>query len=74
MNRNLKAVLTSLIFGNRIKKIRLIFELSKYFHALPATSTPSERLFSRVGYQVWDRRNKISSEKVVQVMFLYEHE
>ncbi|RNA13388.1 hypothetical protein BpHYR1_032683 [Brachionus plicatilis] len=29
-----------------------------------SSSSPSERLFSLTGYQVWDRRNKISSERV----------
>ena len=37
-------------------------------------STASERLFSSADYQVWDRRNKISPEKVNQVNFIDENE
>lgn len=34
----------------------------------------SESLFSATGYQIWDRRNKISPQRVHSNMFLYEHE
>ena len=34
----------------------------------------TESLISSAGYQVWDRRNKFSPEKVDQVNFLVENE
>jgi hypothetical protein len=37
-------------------------------------STPSEGFFSSAGYQVWDRRNKISPEKVNEINFIVEKE
>lgn len=43
-----------------------------YFFSVPATSTPSERLFSSTGYQVWDRRNRLNPVKVEEIMFLYD--
>lgn len=43
-----------------------------YFFSVPATSTPSERLFSSTGYQVWDRRNRLKPVKVEEIMFLYD--
>jgi len=49
-------------------------ESFKIYSALPAMSTASERLFSSAGYQVWDRRKKISPEKVNQVNFIVENE
>jgi hypothetical protein len=52
----------------------VIYEQFKIYYALPAMSTPSERLFSSAGYQVWDRGNKISPEKVNQVNFIVENE
>ena len=51
-----------------------LFKLFKILYTIPATSTPSERLFSDAGYQVWDRRNKISPERVEQVMFIFEND
>ena len=42
--------------------------------SIQATSTASERLFSKAGYQLWDRRSRISSGKVEQIVFLYENE
>ena len=52
----------------------VIYEQLKIYYALPAMSTASERLFSNAGYQVWDRRNKISPEKVSQVNFIVANE
>ena len=41
--------------------------------AIPATSVPSERLFSHAGYNVWDRRNRISDQNVEKMMMIYEN-
>ncbi|CAF0985650.1 unnamed protein product [Brachionus calyciflorus] len=54
-------------------KYPILVEYFKTYALAPATSTASERLFKRTGYQVWDRRNKISPERVEQIMFLYEN-
>ena len=55
------------------KKFPVIFEIFKMYHSIPAMSVPSERVFSGAEHQVWDRRNKISPEKVDHVMFIYEN-
>lgn len=37
---------------------------------IPATSVPCERLFSKAGYLLQDRRTRLSTEKVSQIMFI----
>jgi len=54
-------------------KYPILVEYFKSYASSPATSTASERLFSKTGYQIWDRRNKISPERVEKIMFLYEN-
>ena len=44
------------------------------YYIQPAMSTASERVFSGAGYQVWDRRNKISPKKVNEVNVIVENE
>ena len=56
------------------QKFPVIFYLFKTHHAVPATSTPSERLFSATDYQIWDRRNRLDPQKVEAIMFIYENE
>ncbi|RNA02445.1 zinc finger BED domain-containing 4-like, partial [Brachionus plicatilis] len=51
-------------------KYPILHEFFVNYAIAPATSSPSERLFSKANYQVWDRRNKISPEKVEAIMFL----
>ena len=51
-------------------KYPILYEYFITYAIAPASSTPSERLFSRTNYQVRDRRNKISPEKVEKIMFL----
>ena len=55
-------------------KYPILYEFFLVYGGAAASSSPSERLFSSIGYQVWDRRNKISPERVEYVMFLYENE
>ena len=55
------------------KKFPVIFEIFKMNHSIPAMSVPSERVFSGAEHQEWDRRNKISPEKVDHVMFICEN-
>ncbi|CAF1098726.1 unnamed protein product, partial [Brachionus calyciflorus] len=58
---------------NRVK-FPILFEFFKMYGNIQGSSTPSERVFSHVGYQIWDRRNKISPNRVEKIMFLYENE
>ena len=55
-------------------KYPIVFSVFEYLFTIPATSTPSERLFSKAGIQVWDRRNKIYPEKVEKIMFLFKND
>ena len=55
------------------KKIPVIYEIFKLHHSIPAMSVASERVFSVVEHQVWDRRNKVSPEIVDHVTFIYEN-
>lgn len=41
--------------------------------ATPATSVSSERFFSHAGYQLWDRRNRLSITNFEKIMFIYEN-
>ena len=36
----------------------------------PATSCPSERVFSEAGSQIWTRRNRLSASSIEKIMFL----
>ncbi|RMZ95367.1 hypothetical protein BpHYR1_025971 [Brachionus plicatilis] len=45
-------------------KYPILYEFFLVYGGAAASSSPSDRLFSLTGYQVWDRRNKISSERV----------
>lgn len=47
-----------------------LYTLAKKYLAIPATSVPSERLFSKAGYVLGDRRNRMDSQKLDQIMFL----
>ena len=40
------------------------------YHAIPATSAPSERVFSMAGNLISKKRTRISSENVRYVLFL----
>ena len=56
------------------KKFPILYDLFLIYHAIPGFSTPSERVFSDSEYQVWDRRNKISTLMVETIMFLFENQ
>jgi hypothetical protein len=55
------------------ERYHILSEVVKMIGSIQATSTPSERLFSCANYQVWDRRNRISPDKLEKIMFLYEN-
>lgn len=45
----------------------------KKVFSIPASSVPSEQLFSHSGYTIWDRRTRLSPTKVAKIMFIYEN-
>lgn len=47
-----------------------IYQLQKKYLCLPATSVPSERLFSKAGQVANDRRNRLKSENINNILFL----
>ena len=51
-----------------------LFNLVKVFLHIPATSVPSERIFSLAGYIVRDRRSKILATNVDRTIFLKKNE
>ena len=55
------------------EKYPVIYDLFLQHHFVPGSSTSSERNFSDCGEQVLDRRNRISTETVEAIMFLYEN-
>ena len=51
-----------------------LFKLVKVFLHIPATSVPSERIFSLAGYIVRARRSKILAANVDKAIFLKKNE
>jgi hypothetical protein len=47
-----------------------LFKVVEKYLAVTATSTPSERLFSRAGNIMTESRNKLSPEHLTQLLFL----
>ena len=60
-------------FKNK-NKFPLLYAAAKHFLCVPATSVPSENLFSHAGYNVWDRRNKLHPNTVKKTMIIYENQ
>ncbi|RNA24533.1 zinc finger BED domain-containing 4-like [Brachionus plicatilis] len=58
---------------NNIYEYPILSILASIILAAPANSVPSERLFSHAGYQLWDRRNRLSKANFEKIMFLYEN-
>ncbi|GAB0089483.1 zinc finger BED domain-containing protein 1-like [Sergentomyia squamirostris] len=47
-----------------------LHSIAMRIHAIPATSTPSERLFSQAGNLITDKRSRIDPEKVDDILVL----
>ena len=50
-----------------------LFKVFRYLMCLPATSVPSERLFSSCSDQIWAKRNRLSAESFEKIMFIYKN-
>ena len=57
-------------WSNNVNKYPLLAQIAQLVLCAPATSVPSECLFSDAGYQIWDRRNKLIPLKVNSMLFL----
>ncbi|CAF0705108.1 unnamed protein product [Brachionus calyciflorus] len=53
------------------KNFPLLFRIFKRLFCIPVTPVPSEELFSKSGYTIWDRRCKIKPVKVNKMMVIY---
>ena len=51
----------------------ILFNVVKSIFCIPATSVPSEQLFSATGYTVWERRNKLNPLKIHKMMVVSEN-
>ena len=60
-------------WSQRKEKYPYLFQIARIVLCTPASSVPSEELFSHSGYQIWDRRNKLNPLRVNKIMFLYEN-
>ncbi|XP_049813602.1 E3 SUMO-protein ligase ZBED1-like [Schistocerca nitens] len=57
-------------WSERLSVYPSLFELAKLRLCIVATSTPCERVFSKAGHLITDRRNRLTGKKVEQIMFL----
>lgn len=47
-----------------------LFEMAKFYLAIPATSTPSERIFSMSGHTLQKRRSQLSGNSIKKLLFV----
>ena len=63
-----------LFWKTRNTTFPILRTLAQMLLASVATSVPSETLFSASGYQLWDRRNRLSPENIEVITFIYRNE
>jgi hypothetical protein len=47
--------------------------LARKYLAIPATSIPSERIFSSAGNTITEKRNRLTPEHAAEIIFLHEN-
>ena len=48
----------------------LLSKVARFIHAIPATSTPSERMFSQAGNIITEKRSSLKPSKIDSLLFL----
>jgi hypothetical protein len=55
------------------ENLPFMYTISQYLFCIPATSVPSERVFSSAGLNVSDIRSRLLPGKVEKMMLIYEN-
>ena len=59
------------LWQDRKSQMPILFALMKHVFAVPATSAPSERVFSTAGQISTKTRNRLSGEVIAQLVFVH---
>ena len=49
---------------------KYLYEVAMKFMSVPATSVPSERVFSKAGQLITERQNRLSGKNIDMLLFL----
>lgn len=60
-------------WSHNTTRFPILSTVAKVLLCIPATSVPSECLFSHAGHAIWDRRNRLTPRKIDKMMFLYDN-